>query len=32
MPDSLTNRYLTPVLDRPVQLIERYTVLGSLPP
>ena len=32
MPYSSTNRYLTPVLDRPVQLIERYTVLGSLPP
>jgi len=32
VPYAATNRYLTPVLDRPVQWVERYSVLGPLPP
>lgn len=32
VPYAATNRYLTPVLDRLAQVVERYSVLGSLPP
>lgn len=31
LPYSTTNQYLTPTLDRPLQIVDRYTLLKSFP-